>query len=694
VADPLEVKVPDIGDFSDVPIIEIMVSPGDTVAEEDPLVTLESDKATMDVPSPAAGTIRELKVAVGDTVSEGTLLLTLDGAAADGGGAGAGTGTHATEQVQEPAAAAPAGPDPAAGGTAAIEVKVPDIGDFADVPVIEVMVNPGDTVAEEDPLITLESDKATMDVPSPAAGTIRELKLSVGDTVSEGTPILTLDAVGAAGNGGPPASDAAEQRPLPSVPAPPVEGTADHHAEVVVLGAGPGGYTAAFRAADLGLKVILIERYERLGGVCLNVGCIPSKALLHVARMIAEAEEAKGQGISFSDPQIDVDRLRGWKESVVKRLTGGLDGLAKQRKVEVVRGVAKFTSPNVLRVEGADGATTVSFDRCIVAAGSSAVRLPGLPDDPRIIDSTGALELEDIPDRLLVVGGGIIGLEMATVYDALGSEITVVELMDQLIPGADKDLIRPLQKRITGRYTAIHLQTKVASVEAGDDGLRVTFEGDKAPEPQIFDRVLLAVGRRPNGPHIGAEAAGVLVDERGFIPVDRQLRTNVPHIHAIGDIVGEPMLAHKASHEAKVAAEVCAGHDATFDAQTIPSVAYTDPEVAWMGLTETDAKARGIEFEKASFPWAASGRALSLGRDEGVTKLLFEPGTKRLLGAGIVGPNAGELIAETVHALEMGADAEDLSLTVHPHPTLSETIGFAAEMAEGTITDLMPPRRR
>jgi len=575
-----------------------------------------------------------------------------------------------------------------------LEVKVPDIGDFADVPVIEVMVSPGDTVAEEDPLVTLESDKATMDVPSPAAGTIRELKLSVGDTVSEGTLILTLEAAGAAGNGGPPAGGSGEGRPLPSVPAPPVEGTADHHADVVVLGAGPGGYSAAFRAADLGLKVILIERYERLGGVCLNVGCIPSKALLHVARVIAEAEEGKGQGISFGEPEIDVDGLRGWKESVVGRLTKGLEGLAKQRKVEVVRGLAEFTSPNVLRVQAPEGATTVSFDRCIIAAGSSAVRLPGIPDDPRIIDSTGALELEDIPDRLLVVGGGIIGLEMATVYDALGSAITVVELMDQLIPGADKDLIRPLQKRITGRYEAIHLQTRVASIEAADDGLRVTFEGDKAPEPQTFDRVLLAVGRRPNGPLIGAQAAGVLVDERGFIPVDRQLRTNVPHIHAIGDIVGEPMLAHKATHEGHVAAEVCAGHDASFDAQTIPSVAYTDPEVAWMGLTETDAKARGIEVEKATFPWAASGRALSLGRDEGATKLLFEPGTRRLLGAGIVGPNAGELIAETVHALEMGADAEDLSLTVHPHPTLSETIGFAAEMAEGTITDLMPPRRR
>ena len=566
MSEPLEVRVPDIGDFTDVPIIEVLVKPGDTVAEEDPLITLESDKATMDVPSPAAGTVRDLSVSVGDTVSEGTLILRLDGAAATPAG-------EPKEQVREEAAPAPETAQPSYGSQSgeysSIEVKVPDIGDFSDVPVIDVMVAPGDTVAEEDPLITLESDKATMDVPSPAAGTVRELRVAVGDTVSEGTPILVLDGVGP--DGGPPPGH--EERPLPSVPAPPVEGTADHHADVVVLGAGPGGYTAAFRAADLGLKVILIERYERLGGVCLNVGCIPSKALLHMARVIAEAEEAAEQGVRFGTPEIDVDALRGWKDGVVGRLTKGLDGLARQRKVDVVRGVATFTSPNVLRVEGADGATTVSFERCIIAAGSSATRLPGLPDDPRIIDSTGALELEGIPQRLLIVGGGIIGLEMATVYDALGSKITVVELMDALIPGTDKDLIRPLQKRISGRYEAIHLKTRVASIEAADDGLRVAFEGDSAPEPQTFDRVLLAVGRRPNGARIGAEAAGVLVDERGFIPVDRQMRTNVPHIYAIGDIVGEPMLAHKATHEGKVAAEVCAGHDAQFDAQTIPSVA-------------------------------------------------------------------------------------------------------------------------
>jgi dihydrolipoamide dehydrogenase len=703
MSDPVEVRVPDIGDFSDVPIIEVMVKPGDRVAPEDPLVTLESDKATMDVPAPSAGTVRELRVGVGDTVSEGTVILLLEGAAAGDGAGAAGGGGEATERVAEEGEPVPASGPPSYGSESGeystIEVRVPDIGDFSDVPVIEVLVKPGDTVAEEDPLITLESDKATMDVPSPAAGTVQDMRVAVGDTVSEGSPILMLQAAGAATDGAgpaaaPPAAEAERPQAAPPTPPPSVEGSADRHADLVVLGAGPGGYTAAFRAADLGLKVILIERYERLGGVCLNVGCIPSKALLHVARVIAEAEEAASQGIRFGDPQIDVDALRGWKDSVVGRLTKGLDGLASQRKVDVVHGVAQFTSPNILSVEGADGTTTVSFDRCIIAAGSSATKLPGLPDDPRIIDSTGALELDGVPDRLLIVGGGIIGLEMATVYDALGSQITVVELMDSLIPGADKDLIRPLQRRISGRYESILLKTRVAGIEATDDGLRVTFDGDKAPGPQTFDKVLLAVGRRPNGPQIRAEAAGVFVDERGFIPVDRQMRTNVPHIFAIGDIVGEPMLAHKASHEATVAAEVCAGHDASFDARTIPSVAYTDPEVAWMGLTETEAKEQGIEYEKASFPWAASGRALSLGRDEGVTKLLFEPGSRRLLGAGIVGPNAGELIAETVHALEMGSDAEDLSLTIHPHPTLSETIMFAAEIAEGTITDLYMPKRR
>jgi len=458
-----------------------------------------------------------------------------------------------------------------------------------------------------------------------------------------------------------------------------------------VLGAGPGGYTAAFRAADLGLEVALIDRGETLGGVCLNVGCIPSKALLHVARVLAETHELAESGVRFSEPEVDIDKVRAWKESVVGRLVGGLDGLAKQRKVQVVRGDGRFTGPNVITVQTDEGSeTTVGFEHCIVAAGSSPAWLPFLPDDERVMDSTGALEITEVPERLLVIGGGIIGLEMATVYDALGSKVTVVELLDQLIPGCDVDLVRPLQKRISARYEAIHLKTSVSAVEASKKGLKVTF-GDTT---EMFDRVLVAVGRRPNGTQIGAEAAGLTVDDRGFLSVDSQQRTNVGHIFAIGDVVGDPMLAHKATHEGKVAAEVIAGHNVSFDARSIPSVAYTDPEVAWTGLTETQAKADGIEYEKASFPWAASGRALSLGRDDGMTKVLVEPGTNRVLGVGIVGANAGELIAEAVHAIEVGSDAEDIGLTIHPHPTLSETVGFAAEMAEGTITDLMPPRKR
>jgi dihydrolipoamide dehydrogenase len=584
-----------------------------------------------------------------------------------------------------------------------IEVKVPDIGDFSDVPVIEVLVAPGDTIAPEDPLITLESDKATMDVPSPEAGVVKELSVEVGDTVSMGSLILTLEEAAAEGDpaddGKAPADEAEAAEPkaqalaATEAEAPPAP-DADVQADVVVLGAGPGGYTAAFRAADLGLKTVLIERHERLGGVCLNVGCIPSKSLLHIARVMADVEESAAHGISFGEPEIDIDKLRDWKDSVVGKLTGGLTGLAKQRKVEVVHGRATFSSPNLLSVEGEDGTTSVGFKHCIIAAGSSPTVLPGMPeDDPRLMDSTGALELAEIPERLLVIGGGIIGLEMATVYDALGSKVTVVELLDGLIPGCDRDLVRPLQKRIEKRYEAIRVGTKVAGVEATDDGLRVSFEGEGAPEPETFDRILLAVGRRPNGAKLGADAAGVDVDDAGFIRVDGQMRTNVPHIFAIGDIVGEPMLAHKASHEGKVAAEVIAGHDVAFDARAIPNVAYTDPEVAWMGLSETEAKEQGVPYEKGTFPWAASGRALSLGREEGLTKLLIDPETRRVLGAGMVGVNAGELIAETVHALEMGSDAEDIGLTIHPHPTLSETVGFAAEAAEGTITDLYMPKR-
>jgi len=592
-----------------------------------------------------------------------------------------------------------------------VEVRVPDIGDFTDVPVVEVLVSVGDEVKEETPLVTLESDKASMDVPSPAAGVVKQLAVKVGDRVSEGSVLLTLEPAGGDAKEGAgaeagaetdavepaepppgPAPTAAEPGPSPKTPpGPPPD--ADVHGQVVVLGAGPGGYTAAFRAADLGLRTILIEREDTLGGVCLNVGCIPSKALLHMARVLAEAEEVGEAGISFGKPKLDLDQLRSWKQSVVDRLTGGLDGLAKQRKVEVVRGSGRFAGDRLLEVEGNGGAKTVAFDNCIIAAGSSTATIPGLPEDERVMDSTGALELEEVPGKLLVIGGGIIGLEMATVYDALGSRVTVVEMLDSLIPGCDADLVRPLQRRIEGRYEAILLKIKVAEVKAQKNGLKVAFDGNEAPKPALFDRVLVAVGRRANGGEIAAEKAGVKVDEAGLIAVDEQLRTNVSHIHAIGDIVGEPMLAHKASHEGKVAAEAIAGQNVAFDPRAIPSVAYTDPEVAWMGLTETEAKAGGIEFERATFPWAASGRALSLGRDEGMTKLLVEPGTRRLLGAAMVGVNAGELIAETVHAIEMGSDAADVGLTIHPHPTLSESIGMAAEMAEGTITDLMPPKR-
>ena len=569
------------------------------------------------------------------------------------------------------------------------EIRVPDIGDFKGVEIIEVHVRAGDTVAAEDPLITLESDKASMEIPAPAAGTIETVTVKVGDTVSKGDVIGTM----AGGAAQAPAPAASASAPAPVAAA----GKGDLHAEILVLGAGPGGYTAAFRAADLGKKVVLIERWSSLGGVCLNVGCIPSKALLHAAKVIDESKEMAHAGVAFSDPTIDIDKLRGWKQSVVDKLTGGLSGLAKQRKVEVVRGYGRFTSANTVEVEAEDGKkTVVSFASAIIAAGSEPVTLPFIPhDDPRVIDSTGALALDDVPNRLLVLGGGIIGLEMATVYHALGSKITVVELMDQIIPGADKDIVTPLMKRIKGQYENIHLGTKVTAVEAQKKGLKVTFEAkDGKTSTDTFDRVLVAVGRKPNGKLIAADKAGVAVDERGFIATDKQMRTNIPHIFAIGDVVGQPMLAHKAVHEGKTAAEVAAGHKSAMDAKVIPSVAYTDPEVAWVGLTENEAKANGTKVEKGVFPWAASGRALSLDRAEGMTKLLFDPESKRVLGAGITGVNAGDLIAEVALAIEMGSDAEDIGLTIHPHPTLSETVAMAAEMFDGTITDLMPPRKR
>lgn len=588
-----------------------------------------------------------------------------------------------------------------------IEVQVPDIGDFSEVEVIELLVKAGDTVKVDQSLMTVESDKASMEIPSSHAGVVKDIKVKVGDKVKQGSPILTLDAAGAAAAPAPSPAAPSAAAPAASAPAAPVKapvaasfsGKADIECDTLVLGAGPGGYTAAFRAADLGQKVVLVERYASLGGVCLNVGCIPSKALLHAAKVITEAEEMAHFGVKLSSPEIEIDKLRGWKESIIGKLTGGLKGLAKARKVEVVTGKGMFSSANSVTVETAEGSKVIAFKNAIIAAGSSVAKIPGFPyDDPRLIDSTGALELRQIPKTLLVIGGGIIGLEMACVYDALGTKVTVVEFADGLIPAADRDVVKPLHKRIEKRYAAIYLKTKVTKLEALPEGLRATFEGAEgntsAPaEPQLYDMVLVAVGRRPNGKDIGAEQAGVVVNERGFIPADKQQRTNVPHIYAIGDVSSDPMLAHKATNEAKVAAEVIAGHKVAFDAMTIPSVAYTDPEIAWMGLTETEAKAKGIPFEKASFPWAASGRALAMGREDGLTKLLFDPQTKRILGAGIVGVNAGELLAETVLAMEMGADLEDLALTVHAHPTLSETPMFAAEMGLGIITDLYIPKK-
>jgi dihydrolipoamide dehydrogenase len=577
------------------------------------------------------------------------------------------------------------------------EVRVPDIGDFDDVPVIEVLVSVGDTVAVEDPLVTLESDKATMDVPAPFAGVIKELSVSVGDRVAQGTLLLTLDGASGSDDGTAGSDDGAAKEETPASaevvreaqpPAsPPSPSGSDRDFQVVVLGSGPGGYTAAFRAADLGLKTALIERHDRLGGVCLNVGCIPSKALLHAARVIAETEEMATHGIAFGKPDVNLPKLLEWKDSVVDKLTGGIVGLAKQRRVDVIHGVGKLTGTNSLAV----GDREITFDNLIIAAGSQPARIPGLPDDERIVDSTGALSPDSIPGRMLVIGGGIIGLEMACVYDALGAKVTVVEMLDHLLTGCDSDLVRVLAKRIGNRYEDVLLSSKAESIKAQKNGLKVEITGAGA---KMFDRVLVAVGRVPNGRAIEAETAAVKVDDRGFIPVDSKMRTNVPGIYAIGDIVGEPLLAHKAMHEAKVAAEVISGLDVEFDAKTIPSVAYTDPEVAWMGLTETKAKADGVKYQKAIFPWTASGRALGLGRDEGMTKLLFGvdgDGDRRLLGAGIVGVGAGDLISEAVHALEMGANAEDIALTVHPHPTLSETVALAAELADGTITDLISP---
>ena len=607
------------------------------------------------------------------------------------------------------------------------QALVPDIGGYSDVPVIEVLVAVGDTVKKDQGLVTLESDKATMEVPSPFAGIVREIKVKIGDTLSEGAVVAMIEAVessatlpfpdgksvkgewrdGAASSATPNPAPAAADRPLglahPSgaptgevqtTAAAPTGRKADIECRIAVLGAGPGGYTAAFRAADLGLDTVLIERYPALGGVCLNVGCIPSKALLHAAAVIDEAAHAKDYGVTFGEPTIALDKLRGFKDTVVGKLTGGLAGMCKQRKVRVVTGLGTFVSANEIEVAGSDGNKLVRFEQCIIAAGSQALKLPGFPwDDPRMMDSTDALELVDIPKKLLVVGGGIIGLEMATVYRALGSEVTVVELMDQLMPGTDTDLVKPLADRLKKQGVAIHLKTKVAKVEASKKGLTAAFEGDKPPETSVFDRVLVAVGRAPNGGKLEAQKAGVNVGARGFIAVDRQMRTNVPHIFAIGDLVGNPMLAHKATHEGKLAAEVAAGEKREWTARVIPSVAYTDPEIAWVGVTETEAKSKGLKVGVGKFPWAASGRAIGIGRTEGFTKLVFDEATDRIIGAGIVGVHAGDLISELALAIEMGCEAADIGHTIHPHPTLSESVGMAAEAFEGTITDLYQPRR-
>jgi dihydrolipoamide dehydrogenase len=595
-----------------------------------------------------------------------------------------------------------------------IEVVVPDIGDFKDVPVIEVFVKPGDVVKAEDSLVTLESDKATMDVPAPSAGTVKELKVKVGDKVSEGSAILSLETAGTTAakppTSAPPVAAPSAPKTAPAqptgAPAPGAAaygGAADIECEMLVLGAGPGGYSAAFRSADLGMKTVLVERYPTLGGVCLNVGCIPSKALLHIAAVIDEAAALNEHGISYGAPKIDLDKLRGWKNKVVGKLTGGLTGMAKARKVEVVRGIGAFLDAHHVQVELTDGpgqkATgskkIVRFQKAIIAAGSQSVWLPFVPDDPRVVDSTGALELQAVPKRMLVVGGGIIGLEMGTVYSTLGARLDVVEMLDGLMLGADRDLVRVWEKINKPRFDRIMLKTKTVGAEARKDAIYVTFEGEQAPSgAQPYDIVLLSVGRSPNGKKVGADKAGVAVTDRGFIPADSQMRTNVPHIHAIGDIVGQPMLAHKAVHEAHVAAEAAAGEKSFFDARVIPSVAYTDPEIAWVGVTEDEAKAKGVKIQKGLFPWAASGRAIANGRDEGFTKLLFDASTHRIVGGGIVGTRAGDLISEIALAIEMGADAVDIGKTIHPHPTLSESIGFAAEVFEGVCTDLPPARKK
>ncbi len=680
----IEIKIPNIGNFDAVDVIDVLVNVGDVVSVDQNLLTLESDKASMDVPSDQSGKITEILVKVGDQVKEGDTIAMIEPASSEDAPKAQDTAASATPE------AAPST------SSSVVDIIIPNIGNFEAVDVIDVAINVGDTIHKDQNLVTLESDKASMDVPSEIDGTITEVLIKVGDQVKEGV-VIARAQVGAAPTTAQAAPKAEPKAETIVEPAAATAAPSNVDCDVVVIGAGPGGYSAAFRAADLGLKVALIERYSTLGGVCLNVGCIPSKALLHVVKAKEEAEKhLKHAGIYFDAPRIELDEIRNYKSSVVSKLTGGLAAMAKMRKVDVIQGVATFKDDHHLTIQLSEGGErTLSFDKAIIAAGSRAIHLPFMPEDPRIIDSTGALELREIPKRMLVIGGGIIGLEMATVYSNLGANVEIVEFTEGFIPGADRDLTKIFEKYNKDRFTKTMFKTKVVGAEALPEGIKVSFEGDNAPsEPQVYDYVLVAIGRAPNGLTLNAENAGVNVTDRGFINVDKQMRTNVGNIFAIGDIVGQPMLAHKAVHEAHVAAEVCAGHKRFFDIKQIPSVAYTDPEISWAGLTETEAKAQGIAYEKAVFPWSASGKALASSREEGMTKLIFDPESKTILGGAVVGINAGDLIGEIALAVEMCADVTDIAHTIHPHPTLIESVGMAAEVAEGACTDLPPAKKK
>ena len=673
----VDLIVPDIGSAHDVEVVDVLVKPGDVVEVDTPLVTLETDKASMDVPSTLAGTVAEVLLKRGDKASAGTVIARVEN------NSQAGAGAPADAKGGDGKEPAPAAASSAEDATFAESFDAEELERTVTQPILKQgAVPPASSANGASPPGAARAESGIRCAACGSGSRPRSTAAASGSTASA-SPVSAREE--SAGD--------TVRMPIPDLSRLGGEVEFNRSTQLLVLGSGPGGYTAAFRAADLGMQVTLVERWSNLGGVCLNVGCIPSKALLHAAKVIEDAEAMSEHGIAFGAPALDLEKLREWQGGIVKKLTGGLRLLAKQRKVDVVHGTGRFVSPNVLEVMSNSGSERIHFDQCIIAVGSEPIRLPGLPADPRIMDSTDALTLPEFSGGLLVIGGGIIGLEMACVYDALGSRVSVVELTPQLIPGCDLDLVRPLERRIRGRYEQILLGTKVTKVEALSEGLRVTFEGEKAPPPTVFERVLVAVGRVPNGKTIAADVAGVKVSDRGFIPVNKQMRTNVPHIFAIGDVASMPMLAHKAMHEAKVAAEVAAGETRAFDARAIPSVAYTDPEIAWVGLTETEAKAKNIPYKKGTFPWVASGRSLSIGRDEGFTKMLFDPDTHRVLGGGVVGTNAGELISEIALALETGCDAADVGLTIHPHPTLSETVAAAADAFEGTLTDLYIPKK-